>query len=101
MILVDDIFVYVNEDMPSGAAELVAPNPDGTYTILLNGNLSKKKQVDAFWHAINHIRNDDFERVELCGIQMVESEAHNKKPPILLQQNGRNRIISRKEMKAY
>lgn len=89
MILVDDIFVYLNDDMPPGASELVAPNPDGTYTILLNGKLSKKKQVDAFWHAIRHISNNDFERVDLYGIQSIETEAHNKKPPILLQQDGR------------
>ena len=78
MILLDDIFVYVNEDMPTGAAELVSPNPDGTYTILLNGKLSQKKQIDAFWHAIRHIRNGDFDRIERYGIQAIESDAHEQ-----------------------
>lgn len=78
MILVDDIFVYVNEDMPDKAAELVSPNADGTYTILLNGNLSRERQTEAFWHAIRHINHNDFERVEALGIQVIENQAHKK-----------------------
>ena len=78
MILVDDIHVYINEDMPSGMYEMVSPNQDGTYTILLNGNMSREKQVEAFWHAIGHIERNDFERVETYGVQLIEAEAHNK-----------------------
>lgn len=78
MILVDDIYVYVNENMPAGAAEVVAPNEDGTYTILLNGNLSHEMQKKAFWHAIGHINRNDFERVETEGIQRIEAEAHRR-----------------------
>lgn len=76
MILLDDVFVYLNGDMPDSIAEAVSPNPDGTYTILLNGNLSKEKQVEAFWHAVRHIEHNDFERVEQYGIQAIEAEAH-------------------------
>ena len=78
MILVDDIHVYVNENMPSGAAEMVSPNPDGTYTILLNGNLSREMQTEAFWHAVGHIEGNDFERVEKYGVQAIETEAHRR-----------------------
>lgn len=78
MILVDDIFVYINENMPNTAAELVSPNPDGTYTILLNGKLTKERQIEAFWHAVRHIRHNDFERVETLGIQVIETQAHKK-----------------------
>lgn len=77
MILLDDIFVYLNKDMPGGSREMVCPNPDGTYTILINGDLDKEEQTAAFWHAIRHIKHNDFERVERYGVQAVEAEAHN------------------------
>ena len=79
MILLDDIFVYLNDDMPDGARELVCPNPDGTYTVLINGSLDDGSQTDAFWHAVRHIQHNDFERVEKYGIQAIEAEAHNKR----------------------
>lgn len=78
MILLDDIFVYLNDDMPDGAREMVCPNPDGTYTVLINGSLDADSQTDAFWHAIRHIRSNDFERVERFGVQAIEAEAHGK-----------------------
>ncbi len=76
MILLDDVFVYLNEDMPSGAREMICPNPDGTYTVLINGDLDKEEQVSAFWHAIRHIQHKDFDRVEKYGVQAVEANTH-------------------------
>jgi len=77
MILLDDIHVYLNQDMPPDASEMVCPNPDGTYTILINGAMTQESQTEAFWHAVRHIRHNDFERVEQYGIQHIEKEAHN------------------------
>ena len=79
MILLDDIHVYLNQDMPPDASEMVCPNPDGTYTILINGSLTQELQTEAFWHAVRHIQRSDFERVERYGIQAIEAEAHNKR----------------------
>ena len=78
MILLDDIHVYL-QDMPAGATELVCPNPDGTYTILINGSLTQELQTEAFWHAVRHIQRNDFERVERYSVQTIEAEAHNKR----------------------
>lgn len=78
MILLDDVHVYLNEDMPNGASEMVCPNPDGTYTILINGSLTRELQTEAFWHAIQHIQHSDFDRVERYGAQAIEAEAHSK-----------------------
>ena len=78
MTLLDDVFVYLNEDMPEGAREMVCPNSDGTYTVLINGSLRKEDQVRAFWHAIRHIDRNDFERVEKYGVQAIEADAHRK-----------------------
>lgn len=88
MILVDDIHVYINKDMPSGMEEMVSPNMDGTYTILLNGSLSHERQTEAFWHAIRHIEHNDFERVETYGIQLIESEAHEGGTHGFIQEKG-------------
>ena len=79
MILVDDIFVYLNEDMPEGSREMVCPNPDNTYTILINATLTHEQRVESFWHAIGHIKENDYERAALYGTQMVEAEAHSNK----------------------
>ena len=78
MTLVDDIIVNVNNDMPLCMAEMVTPNSDGTYTILLNGKLSHEMQTKAFCHAIGHIDRNDFERVEIYGVQSIEAEAHGR-----------------------
>ena len=77
MILLDDIHVHLNGDMPSGAREAVCSNPDGTYTVLINGDLTKEEQTAAFWHAVRHIKHNDFERVETYGVQAIEAEAHS------------------------
>lgn len=79
MILLDDIHVHLNGDMPSGAREAVCSNPDGTYTVLINGDLTKEEQTAAFWHAVRHIQHNDFERVETYGVQAIEAEAHNNR----------------------
>jgi len=76
MILLDDIFVYLNGNMPNGTKEMVCTNTDGTYTVLINGDLTQEEQTAAFWHAIRHIKRHDFERVETYGVQVIESEAH-------------------------
>lgn len=78
MILLDDIFVYLNDNMPDGAREMVCPNPDGTYTVLINGSLDAGSQTEAFWHAVGHIERSDFERVEIYGVQQIEAEAHKE-----------------------
>lgn len=78
MILLDDVFVYINEDMPDSITEAVSPNSDGTYTILLNGNLSTEVLRKAFFHAIEHIEHNDFERVETYGIQNIENHAYER-----------------------
>ena len=78
MTLPDNVFVYLNMDMPAGAREMVCPNNDGTYTILVNGNLTYEMQEEAVMHAIGHITRRDFERVVQYGVQAIEIEAHRK-----------------------
>ena len=53
--------------------ELVTPNEDGSYTVLINARMSYEKQRMALLHALGHIFNNDFEKV---NVQQIESAAH-------------------------
>lgn len=53
--------------------ELVTPNEDGTYTVLINARMSYEMQRKALLHALKHILNDDFEKE---NVQQIEAAAH-------------------------
>jgi len=60
-------------NFPCSGEEMIVPNEDTSYTILINSRLSHERQVKAYYHAIRHLQNNDFEKTD---IQMIESEAH-------------------------
>ena len=53
--------------------EFVVPNPDGSYTVIINSRLSYSGQLKAYQHALRHIMNNDFEK---NNAQSIEYEAH-------------------------
>lgn len=53
--------------------ELVTPNEDGSYTVLINARMSYETQRKALLHALKHILNDDFEKE---NVQQIEAAAH-------------------------
>jgi hypothetical protein len=61
-------------DFPTSAKEMVVPNEDGSYTILINARLSNDGQLKAYEHAMKHIENDDFMKT---NAQEIEFSAHN------------------------
>ena len=65
--------VQVLDMKTCSGAELVTPNEDGSYTILINSRLSYEMQRAAFLHAMAHILNDDFEKE---NVQQIEAAAH-------------------------
>lgn len=69
----DDIFIYLI-DLPPKVDEAVAPCLEG-YTIYINRNLSRDKQIKAYDHALKHITHNDFERSD---VQAIEETAHLK-----------------------
>lgn len=69
----DDVYVYC-VDLPSGIHEMVTPCADG-FTVYLNNADSEFRKKKAFEHAIAHIRNNDFGKVDVQGIEMI---AHGK-----------------------
>lgn len=53
--------------------ELVTPNEDGSYTVLINARMSYEAQRKALLHALGHILNDDFGKE---NVQQIEAAAH-------------------------
>lgn len=60
-------------DFPNGGNEMVVPNEDGSYTLLINARLSYDGQLKAYEHGIRHIENNDFEKE---NVQEIEFHAH-------------------------
>ena len=54
--------------------EMIIPNEDGSYTILINSRSATNKQLEAYQHALEHIQNGDFQRQD---VQQIETVAHN------------------------
>ena len=60
-------------NFPAKGNEMVVPNEDGSYTILINARLSEEGRMLAYQHAMRHIAADDFQKEE---IQTIEAQAH-------------------------
>ena len=39
---------------------MVTPNPDGSFSIYINSNLSQERQKEALEHELEHIEDNDF-----------------------------------------
>lgn len=68
----DDIYVYLTE-LPNGVSEMVTPCSDG-YTIYLNNKLCPQKMQKAYFHALSHIDDGDF---NFNDVQHIELKAHH------------------------
>lgn len=60
-------------DFSAPGSEIVLPNEDNSYTILINARLSAKAQAQSYSHAIRHIVYQDFEK---ANVQAIEAAAH-------------------------
>ena len=63
-------------DFPNKGREMVVPNEDGSYTILINARLSDAERMAAYEHAMKHIVGNDFEKE---NVQEIESVSHKDK----------------------
>ena len=69
----DDIYLYLIP-MPGAVTEAITPCLGG-YTVYINANLTRRQQLDAYEHAMRHIKRGDFERTD---VGRIETEAHKK-----------------------
>ena len=76
----DDVFVYLRDDLPSKVGEFVAPCPDG-YNIYISSRLDDARQHEAYKHAMEHIRRGDFDIDCVKDVEQIEAEAHGIKMP--------------------
>lgn len=70
----DNVFVYI-VDLPPNVDEMVVPCCEG-YTVYIDVKLSHAEKVEAYYHALEHIKYDDFN----CGLCVsdIETERHNR-----------------------
>lgn len=68
----EDINVQVL-DMDPKVPEQLVRNSDDTYTIFLNARLSKESHVKSYFHALRHIKDQDFAKDD---VQDIEHFAH-------------------------
>jgi uncharacterized protein YjaG (DUF416 family) len=62
-------------DMPYSIHELVRQNIDNTFTIFINAHDCAERQQLSIKHAINHIRNGDFNDMGI-NASMLEVDRH-------------------------
>ena len=71
-MLTDDTYVYLI-DIPGKVKEIVTPCVDG-YTIYIDEKLNRQAQLKAYQHALSHIENADFQKVDASLIEMYAHE---------------------------
>lgn len=70
-------------DFPSKKGnEMVVPNEDGSYTILINAGLNYESQLKAYEHAMSHITNDDFSKGNVQEIEYYAHPLHKDPEPV-------------------
>lgn len=63
-------------DMDTMIPEHLVKNEDDTYTIFLNARLSKESQLKSYYHALRHIKENDFQKEY---VQEIEFKTHKEK----------------------
>ena len=61
MHLNDDYNINVQIlDFGNSVPAVVSINDDGSFSIFLNARLSYERRLEAYWHEMRHIQNQDF-----------------------------------------
>ena len=69
----DTVNTYI-VNMPLSIISTVTIDEDGEYTIYINGNVSRKKQIEGYKHELRHIFNDDLYVKD--DVQALEYNTH-------------------------
>lgn len=76
----DDVYVYLIDSLPPGVHEFVTPCADG-YTVYIDIAMDEQHRLDAYNHALEHIRRGDFDADATVTVQEIELAAHGVEPP--------------------
>lgn len=71
------VYVYT-KPMPGFCKAMVAPNADGSYTIVINEALSYDERIEAYKHEMRHIKCGHFDFDCILSIDEMEREADAK-----------------------
>lgn len=69
--IIDNGQIVYLDDMDT--SEAITENEDNSYTIFINRNLSDAKRLKAIQHALEHIKEKDFEKSD---VQEIEAKRH-------------------------
>lgn len=61
-------------NMDTKIPEQLIKNDDDSYTIFLNARLSQESRMKSYYHALQHINGNDFEK---DNVQEIEELTHN------------------------
>lgn len=61
-------------NMDTKIPEQLIKNDDDSYTIFLNARLSQESRMKSYYHALQHINGNDFEK---DNVQEIEEITHN------------------------
>lgn len=64
----------VLSDLPPRISAYTVANPDFSYTIVVNARLNHERQMQAYVHEMDHIKNGDYDR--RCSVDLIECYAH-------------------------
>lgn len=68
------VYVYT-KPMPGYCKAMVAPNADGSFTIVINEALSYAERIEAYKHEMRHIKCGHFDIDCILSIDEMEREA--------------------------
>lgn len=74
-----DVNVSLVDFHSTAGNEMVIPNEDGSYTVLINSRSASNKQLEAYQHALEHIKKNDFQKSD---VQQIEAIAHAASEPV-------------------
>ena len=61
-------------NMPAKIKSQITKNEDGSFSVFINAGLNYESRLEAYKHELRHIKQDDFDKVD---VQEIESEAHS------------------------
>lgn len=73
--------ILIYQKMPFHVRALTHKNDDGSYTIIINKNISTERQKEAVLHELTHIEGNDFTNEEQADL--LEKMLHAQKQNIV------------------
>lgn len=73
--------ILIYQKMPFHVRALTHKNDDGSYTIIINKNISTERQKEAVLHELTHIQGNDFTNEEQADL--LEKMLHAQKQNIV------------------